>query len=96
MRREFFPPRRLCSVLLAASMTLSLTPSALGAGTGETAPAAEEMDAAELLADTSQCGRNARWSLEKGTLSITGSGDMTDFSYGSAPWYDQRGEIRAV
>ena len=40
---------------------------------------------------------NVTWSLDEttGTLTISGTGDMTDYYY-SAPWYNRRGEIRAV
>ena len=37
------------------------------------------------------------WSLEYGTLTISGTGDMdNNYYYDSAPWYNQRGEIFGV
>ena len=40
------------------------------------------------------CGSNLSWTLSAGTLTITGSGDMTEFNGSSwAPWYPYRHEI---
>ena len=40
------------------------------------------------------CGDNLAWSFEDGWLTITGSGDMTDYSQQNyAPWYSFRDEI---
>lgn len=41
-------------------------------------------------------GDNLTWKLENGTLTISGSGAMTDFSYKDAPWYEYRNEIKAI
>ena len=39
-------------------------------------------------AESGSCGENLTWSLEDGTLTITGSGAMTDFPESAmAPWY---------
>lgn len=47
--------------------------------------------------ESGSCGENLMWSLENGTLTITGSGAMTDYEDGALPpWYDQRAEITAV
>ena len=43
------------------------------------------------------CGQNATWSLNKGVLTISGSGAMTD--YGSSkdiPWYNEKDNITKV
>ena len=43
------------------------------------------------------CGPDLSWSISDGTLVITGSGDMTDYStYTKVPWYSQRRSIRQV
>lgn len=44
-----------------------------------------------------ECGTNANWELtDNGVLTIRGEGAMPDFSAGSAPWYEQRNEIKEV
>ncbi len=44
------------------------------------------------------CGDNLNWSYDgAGTLTITGTGDMTDFATtDAAPWYDYRADITSV
>lgn len=50
-----------------------------------------------LAADAGGCGESLSWSLQDGTLTITGSGAMTDYSdYSFAPWYEQREAIHTV
>lgn len=47
--------------------------------------------------ESGTCGDNLSWSLSGGTLTITGSGAMTDFRDNTmAPWYDLRSEIRTI
>lgn len=47
--------------------------------------------------ESGECGENLNWSLTGGTLTITGSGDMTDYTLGNpAPWYELREEIYFV
>ena len=44
-----------------------------------------------------KCGDNLTWTLTPdGTLTISGTGDMTNFGYKEAPWYEQRNNIKAV
>jgi fibronectin type 3 domain-containing protein/putative cell wall-binding protein len=43
-----------------------------------------------------KCGDNARWNVSNGVLSITGSGNMYNYSQGSAPWYSMADEITEV
>lgn len=43
------------------------------------------------------CGPELSWTLTDGTLVISGSGDMADYStYNKVPWYSQRRNIRSV
>lgn len=45
-------------------------------------------------AESGTCGEDLKWSFADGTLTITGRGAMTDYSYHSyAPWYSFREEI---
>ncbi len=42
------------------------------------------------MEDSGTCGENLTWKLEGTTLTISGSGDMEDYSYESeAPWYSK-------
>lgn len=45
-----------------------------------------------------KCGDNLYWALitGSGTLTITGSGAMYDYTSGTAPWYDNRADIQTV
>ena len=42
------------------------------------------------------CGPNTNWVLEKGVLTISGTGEMTDFENASAPWHAYRQQIVSV
>ena len=54
----------------------------------------------DLLYDTEicfncvqKCGDDLTWTLKNGTLTISGNGDMYDYSWSSAPWYNESGSI---
>lgn len=48
-------------------------------------------------ASEGQCGTNVRWSLsDDGVLTISGTGEMWDYSFMETPWYDQRQRIHSV
>ncbi len=50
-----------------------------------------------VAATSGKCGENVQWSLSGGTLTISGSGKMKDYSYNVyAPWSDQREAIQKV
>ena len=53
--------------------------------------------AADVVAEGT-CGGNLTWILDsEGTLTISGTGAMTDYSYGSkAPWFNSRWSIKSV
>lgn len=42
------------------------------------------------------CGTNVTWILENGTLTISGSGAMTNYKSSSMPWYNYRNEIESI
>ena len=48
-------------------------------------------------ASSGTCGTDLVWALDdSGTLTISGSGDMYNYSNGYSPWYNQRSSIKAV
>ena len=47
--------------------------------------------------ETGSCGSDITWTLEKGILTLSGNGSMTDFEETNMPpWYDRREEILSV
>ena len=43
------------------------------------------------------CGDNIKWSLDSGVLTISGTGDMTDYTeFSLAPWYDLASKVQSV
>ena len=47
-------------------------------------------------AETGACGDNVVWDLTDGTLTISGSGAMTEYTATKMPWYASRASITAV
>ena len=74
--------------------------AAEAATTAATEAAAEAITSAEgkdAAAADSTCGENLTWTLgSDGTLTIKGTGAMTDYSAGSAPWYSTRSSIKKI
>ncbi len=53
--------------------------------------------AGTLFAESGTCGDNLKWELNSsGVLTISGSGDMTDWVIEDAPWYSSRSSIKTV
>ncbi len=53
-------------------------------------------DAAEIVKSGS-CGENLTWTLDSdGVLTISGTGEMTNYSYYSVPWYSNRSTIKVL
>ena len=51
----------------------------------------------EAQADSGTCGDSLTWTLSYGTLSISGTGDMYDYTSSShAPWYSKRDHIKNI
>jgi hypothetical protein len=42
------------------------------------------------------CGENLTWALADGTLTISGTGAMTDYVGGTSPWYSYNNSIETV
>ena len=51
-----------------------------------------------VFAQSGTCGANLTWNFDSstGTLTISGTGAMRDYSYSSAPWYSQRSNIKIL
>ena len=47
-------------------------------------------------AESGTCGENLTWDLTDGVLTISGTGEMTDYSYNNAPWYYKQSSIGKV
>ena len=51
----------------------------------------------EIYTPHGTCGENLTWTLkEDGTLTISGTGEMTDYEYYSTPWNDYKSKIKKV
>ena len=73
---------KLLSLILAISLVLSLT-----------LPVGAVADAAS----GGTCGENLTWSLDDaGKLTIDGEGEMTNYTFGGAPWYSNRKLIQSL
>ncbi len=44
-----------------------------------------------------KCGEDIVWSLdEEGTLTLSGKGSMSTYSFFTSPWYSRRDEIKTI
>ena len=87
--------QRLTAMLLAGCLAVSSVPVAFAVD----APERQEQVADQAREDSKTaaptegaCGENATWKLENGTLTISGTGEMTD----NIPWNDSRSSITKV
>ena len=88
---------KIIALIIAAVMTLSVFMPLAYAGE-------VDVDVGGLLPEGSElqekgtCGDNLAWALyDNGTLVISGTGAMTDYSsYSSVPWYGSRTKIKTV
>ena len=79
--------KRLLSFVLAVLMIASLLPA--------TALAADVVVSGTCGAEGD--GSNLTWTLDSdGTLTISGSGDMYDYGFLSAPWYGSRSRVKSA
>ena len=75
--------KKRISILVAVLLTLVLLPALLHSSKAET---------------SGQCGDNLYWSFDEstGTLTITGSGKMSDYEWHETPWEEQREQIQKL
>ena len=95
--------KRILSGAAALAIVLTMAAAPVFA---ENAPiktvAGIELPIIDPTADTwsGKCGENVNWRLADGTLTITGTGVMYDYSTtqngDKAPWYDQRTKVKHV
>ena len=83
----------VCCICLFAVSALLLT----NLSSKQTVVQAEEIAETPVTA-SGVCGTDATWeySEDTNTLTISGSGTMTSYAYGSAPWYSYAGKINEV
>lgn len=92
---------RLCSLAAAAVLAvncIALTGcgSSASSAASSTASTASTAASAAAAGDNS-CGENVTWTLADGTLTISGTGRMTNFTKDApAPWADQADQITTV
>ena len=79
--------KRLLSFVLAVLMIASLLPAtALAAGIVDSGTCGAEGD-----------GSNLTWTLDsEGVLTISGSGDMYDYDFSSAPWHGSSSRVKSA
>ena len=49
-----------------------------------------------LFAESGTCGENLTWDLTNGVLTISGTGNMTNYKWNGAPWYSYKSSITEV
>ena len=73
--------KRILSLFIAAIIMIFALPSVYSA----------------TVAASGSCGNNVTWSLSSdGTLTISGTGEMTDYSYGGWPWESRKTQIKKI
>ena len=81
--------KKLLTLILALCLCMSM---ALPAFATEDVEETEEIDAVQTV---NTCGDDLTWEFVDGTLTITGTGAMDDFS-DEAPWAEHKKEIKRV
>lgn len=86
--------KKLVAVVIAATMITSVSQVSLTAFAAE----AKSSVAADETAYNGTCGDNLTYAFDQttGTLTISGTGDMTDYSYNSSPWNAFKASITDV
>ena len=80
---------RLCSAA-AAVLIAAIALTGCGGSKSTASSAAASSVAASTAAATNSCGEGVTWALADGTLTISGTGRMTNFTKDApAPWADQ-------
>ena len=78
------------------SLTRRSALGALGAAGALAAAAAVAAPVTALAATSGSCGTGVTWKLSSGTLTVSGSGAMSDYEYGTQPWFGSADSITKV
>lgn len=73
--------KRILSLLLVVMLLASLVPTAA---------------LADTTATSGKCCENLTWTLVDGTLTISGTGAMTDYDWRGSPWFNSRASITEI
>lgn len=84
--------KRIISFTAAVMLALS----GGGAAVGNAAVLRLDIAAAAADADSNSCGEDLTWTLDDGTLTISGTGKMTDYGVVKAPWSENKKSVKKV
>ena len=89
---------RLCSLAAAAVLAVScIALTGCGSSASSAASSTASTAASAAAAGDNSCGEGVTWTLADGTLTISGTGRMTNFTKDApAPWADQADQITTV
>lgn len=87
--------KRILNVMILLCLALNLLPMAAFAEETETTEATEAA-AAIISREPGLCGDGLTWNFSGNTLTISGSGEMDDYSTEAPPWANHRHDIRNV
>ena len=89
---------RLCSLAAAAVLAVNcIALTGCGSSASSAASSTASTAASAAAAGDNSCGEGVTWTLADGTLTISGTGRMTNFTSDSpAPWADQADQITNV
>ena len=92
--------KKSASKLICTAMAMGICLSAAASQAVLAAQVSPSVDVLieDIVGDASgECGISAKWTLQGGTLTISGSGNITDWeNVIYAPWYNKMSEIRSV
>ena len=87
--------KKLITMMLALCLVLSMVPMGFATETAtETTAPVETTE--PIVREPDQCGEDLRWKYENGTLTISGSGTMDDYTDSAAPWKEYKDEIEKL
>ena len=88
---------RLCSAAAAVLIAAIALTGCGGSKTTASSAAASSVAASTAAATNNSCGEGVTWALADSTLTISGTGRMTNFTKDApAPWADQADQITTV
>lgn len=85
--------KRIAAFLILFCMLLTVLP--VGAFATEITESPEDQEDAAVRS-SNQCGADLTWYYEDGTLTISGQGEMDDYTDGDAPWLEYKDSIEML